>query len=472
MAPRAARAIVFGGALLTLAAWVGLARFTMPYTSDSAVYIEAAEHFAAGQGLLVTPYSVEPVETDLHPLAIFPPGYPFLIWTATRLGLDAARAALAVQGACLAALPILFFLLFRRLVAPSTAVVASLVCTWTSPIVLASLHAWSDVPFLAFALLSFELLFRGIAGDRIGPTFGAGVAAAFACLTRNVGYALVGSELFGLAAAIALRPTVRRAWWRGSAAYGSGFLGVYGWWLLRNLLVVGRLQPYDFDPSDLSLADNVEHLARALVTAFVGGRAASFALGLGALAVLALTALSVHEIQRLRERRDESTLVVAALVWSTLAAYGVAGAGLVVLARTRYGWGEYINARHILQYHWILIIACIAGFAVLERDYRRGGHIRHLVGAAVAAVFVVVQVKAVYQFLEYTRENAQPELQAVRALAPMIERVPRGNPSLSGVARPQRWHRPARGIRSALSSRWQRATASVAAAPRSHHGRE
>ncbi len=464
MAPRAARAIVFGGALLTLAAWVGLARFTMPYTSDSAVYIEAAEHFAAGQGLLVTPYSVEPVETDLHPLAIFPPGYPFLIWAATRLGLDAARAALAVQGACLAALPILFFLLFRRLVAPSTAVVASLVCTWTSPIVLASLHAWSDVPFLAFALLSFELLFRGIAGDRIGPTFGAGVAAAFACLTRNVGYALVGSELFGLAAAIALRPTVRRAWWRGSAAYGSGFLGVYGWWLLRNLLVVGRLQPYDFDPSDLSLADNVEHLARALVTAFVGGRAASFALGLGALAVLALTALSVHEIQRLRERRDESTLVVAALVWSTLAAYGVAGAGLVVLARTRYGWGEYINARHILQYHWILIIACAARCArgVRQRptpQYRgaaagptdqRGRHLAVVAGHGDT-------------FTRLVRRG--------RSLSDVLP-GPLRNPSLSGVARPQRWHRPARGIRSALSSRWQRATASVAAAPRSHHGRE
>src|SRR6185436_13274950 len=104
---------------------------------------------------------------------------------------------------------------------------------------------------------------------------------------------------------------------------------------------------------------------------------------------------------------------IPALVWSTLAAYGLAGAALLVLARTRYGWGEYINARHILQYHWILIIACITGFVVLERDYHRGRRVQRLLGAAVAAVFIVVQAKAVYRFLQHTSENAQHELQVV-----------------------------------------------------------
>ncbi len=424
MTRRNATAIVLACALLTLGAWIALARVTMPYTSDSAVYIEAAEHFAAGRGLVVTPYSVDPVDTDLHPLTIFPPGYPFLIWLTTRLGIDAARAALAVEGPCLALAPVLFFLLFSRVVAPSTAVVAALLCTWTSPLLTASLHAWSDVPFLVFALVSLELLFRGIAGGRVALVLAAGVAAALACLTRNVGYALVAAELVGVAAAIVLQPIVRRAAWRTIIAYAGGFVGVYGSWLVRNLVVLGRLQAYQFDPSDLTLTDNVRHFLRALVTVLVGPQSTGFAVALWTAAVLAATVwCAARGVRRLGARHDEST-VTAAVVWSTLAAYALAGAALVVIARTRYGWGEYINERHVLQYHWVLLAAWVAGFGVLAPRERRRGYGAGFLVAIVVAAFVLVQVQGVYRFVEYATANAQPELQMVRALAPMVERLP------------------------------------------------
>ena len=428
------RAAIVASVILSFAAWLGLARLTMPYTSDSAAYIEAAERFGNGEGLVVTPYAVEPVDTDAEPLVIFPPGYPLLVWGATRLGLGAAEAALAVQGVCFAALPLLFFLLFRRLVIPTTAVVAAIACTWSSPVVVASLQAWSDVPFLASALASLALLFHGLTSGRLGTIAAAGLAAAWACLTRNVGYALVGAEVVGLGAAIVLVARIRLVWWRAVAAYGLGFVAIYGGWVGRNLLVLGTAQPYDLEPSELWLADNVGHLARTMATAFVGARLGGRAPALAPLSVVAAAALAAYGLRVLRARRGEPAVAERAVVWTTLAAYAVGGMTLLVVARTRYAWGEYINERHILQYQWILILALVASVGALGGAAARGRMVLRLCTAGAAAVFLTAQARAVERFLDHARTDARPELQQVRALAPAVAALPRDALVASNVA--------------------------------------
>lgn len=414
----------------SLAGWMLLARRTMPYTTDSAAYVEAAASARAGEGFLVTTYGIHPVDADRGPLALFPPGYPMVIAAVAALGVGVEPAALAVQALAFAFLPWLFWRLFRRIVAPGTALVMAALCPWTAATATAALQAWSDVPFLALALASLEALFTAVERRSIGATALAGALAGAACLTRNVGYALVAAHLVGLGAAVTWRGDRRNAG-RTAAAWLVAFSASYGWWLVRNRLVFGTIQPYAMDASELTLGATVAQAARAAATSVLGTRSGkAAAIGLPLVAA-ALVGAALVGLRRLRDPAQHPSAGARAVVWTTLASYGIAGLGLVILTRARYRWGEPIGDRHLLQYAWIALVGLAAAFDLAVRDRRW----RRLAGGLLIVAFVLAHARPLAHRLRWDVAHARPELETVRAMAPVVaDRVPASALLASNVA--------------------------------------
>ncbi len=412
--------------LLALGSWLILFPYTMPYTTDSAAYIEAARYFRQGQGLLVTNYGLNPIEKDLYPLDVFPPAYPFLIYAFTWLGIDETQGAIAVQAVSFALLPLLFFLLSRRILPQSLAIVSAVLCTWNFPIVTASLRVWSDLPFLVFTLLSFEVLFQAILKKRIFYIFLAGLLAGFACLVRNVGYALVFASLFGLIVAIISAQLPRNLWWKTGIAYMGGVVGIYGFWLLRNLAVFNSFQPYSMDPSELTLIDNIKHYSSTLTTMFLGtfiGTSYLTKFFIPLLGIL-LVLWSIYIILQAAKNRHWHLLKKEKIIfWLTLGIYGFSGSALVIIARTKYKWGEYINDRHLLQYQWIIIIGFIAALYFFYRKQNRR-FFTGVIATVFILTFLVGQVRNISLRLSYDSAVPKQEFMLVESFVPLMKSIP------------------------------------------------
>lgn len=158
-------------------------RFQWIVSVDGTTYIRLARYFLGG------PF----IDTQQ------PPGYPFLISLALRLvGGDGVLAARLVDLVCGAALPILLFLLARRLCGAWLAFAGGIVLALTPLAVRYSITTMSEAPYVLFVLLA------ALAAQH-RHDIRAGAAAGLAFLVRPEGLVLAGA----LALSRGLRP---RAW--------------------------------------------------------------------------------------------------------------------------------------------------------------------------------------------------------------------------------------------------------------------
>jgi hypothetical protein len=384
-----------------------------PYSGDSASYLEMASSLAQEHRPLVVPWELVPVERDRVLQPLFPPGFSLLIAGLAPLAGSVKAAALWPGRVAAALLPLLVLLAFRGQ-APDAALIGVGLATLMSEGTLYwHFIAYSDVPCLALTIAALGLLTRGLTGRPIW-LIGAGVAAALCYALRNAGIAVLLASVAAILLEARPAPVLRRAF----AFWLAGALPVVAAIKAYDFAMFGSLEPYHMAPSTRPFFDNLRDWVQSLL-ADLHLRAAD-AGPIGPAAALAILAAAVAALAfgyyRLRSSHASRTVFVA------LALYIGAGGSVLVLARSRYEWGDTIDTRHALQYSWsILLLAVVIVRATLGA---RGRWIGGGLAAAALAALLLHTVDVV------ETEQDEPEywqrIASDRALLDQIRALPRG----------------------------------------------
>lgn len=340
------------------------------YTPDSAAYIEAARNLIAGKGLVTSSSLGDPTPTT--PLALFPPGFPLLIaGVAIVTGLDAASAAITVSWASWALLPSALFFALSPLLRRGHVHLLSVLVVTSPGMAENGWLALSDTSFLVLIITSFGLLIRAATLREAGAAqamMGAGLLCGFAYLLRNSGTAAFVATAFSFAflgafRAVALRTALK---WLGWWSIGV-LAAVIPLWL-RNLAVFGTLQPYRMPPSDIDLLTNIRTYLQSTLIDISGVKAIGMVawdittlLPVTAVFAIATLAATPRLFRAWKGSTQEEKLGI-----TLLGSYLIAGASMVILARTLYQWGEPINLRHVIQYNWALFALVSIALAAIR----------------------------------------------------------------------------------------------------------
>ena len=280
------------------------------FTADSMNYVDVARRVVAGDGLVQSTGGFNQpfyMSGDLDLPSAFtaqPPGYPMAIAFLSRLGPDAADAALVVSALAYGAILALVYLLGLRIGGRPAAPIALGAALLFVPLTHLGRAALSECLAVAVVLLFFLLLDRHLErtpdhGDRpawrgLLPPLALGLLAGAAFGVR---YSLWPLPLIGVLAlwfsGFDLREGRREAARRLALALAAGALVPVAVVLGRNLSLEGRLLP----PAMPAVTTLPESLERA-VTAVLGGwrstalgswpDAALFAVVLGVLGAFAI----------------------------------------------------------------------------------------------------------------------------------------------------------------------------------------
>src|SRR5215470_8599717 len=99
------------------ALWIAMLHRSVPYTPDSASYIEQARSFLAGNGFASRPYWIDDIDVLQRPDRQFPPGYPLVIGVGSALsGAPVEAVALWTNRLALMVLPLIIFVVFRPVI--------------------------------------------------------------------------------------------------------------------------------------------------------------------------------------------------------------------------------------------------------------------------------------------------------------------------------------------------------------------
>ena len=367
---------------------------------DSSYYIEIARNFLAGKGLVMTG-ELSDLPAATVPVSFWPPGYPmsvaFLSWLS---GIDPVRMAPRVVWACWAFLPAALLFALRPILRSWYVYIAIGLVMFSPGAITESWLPMTDLPFMLLTVLSFGLLFRGAgAAVRPLPLLLSGLTFGLAYGVRNVGVASFVAIL-GAYAVLALLRIVgaktalqKLAWWGIGAALVAVPL------IVRNLIVFHAFQPYTMPPSTLGYSGNIRYYVSATLGDIIAGQKIQhvvtwnnmiiLAVALAAMAAAWLVRTGTARIWRGLPPASKEALVL-------LCAYVVAGAVVVIAARSRYEWGEFIGPRHVLQYDWILL-----GLAAFLAE--RWGRLSRV---ALSALLIVVVLLAGLRLQFASRELA------------------------------------------------------------------
>jgi hypothetical protein len=369
-----------------------------PYSSDSAAYIEQARNLNSGTGMYSPPdgYSVE---TDFEPLALFPPGYPLAIALASRLGFAEDAVAPWLNRLAAALLPAAMVFGFAGSFGATRLLTAGALVILSPGLLTFQYMALADAIFLLLAILSIGQLVRAPHSGR--ALLVSGALAGLAYCFRNAGVALLLAVPTALMASSLLRLGPGRVyltrgliWASGAAIFVVPLIGY-------NVIIFDAAQPYHMPPSTVGLLTNAGMFLAAQVADVLGFRLLGqlsvrdggisvlpsvAVLGLALVAVLGFAVVTAHAWRRLAQQ-DKAVVVL-------LACYVLAGAGVVILARTRYQWGETISIRHAMQYSWAIVILLAVAANALMRGV--SSKRRLLVIAAAISALVVLRIADVY----------------------------------------------------------------------------
>jgi len=361
---------------------------------DTSSYLEAARNFLLGKGLVVSA-GLDKWTLGTEPLSLWPPGYPIIVALGSKLlGVDPVWLAPRIVWLTWALLPTaLLFALRPALNSWHVHIVSTLVML--SPGALENAwQAMTDLPFLFLTILAFGMLFRGTDNTaRPIPLVLTGILFALAYSVRNVGLASFAA-IFGAYTVLVLlkllspRAALQRMTW---LAAGASLIVIP--LLVRNLTVFGALQPYHMPPSQVGLITNARYFVASwlndifavhgLLYVVLWNNAVFVALG----ATILILAWSTRKgLARVWCSLTTHTKEIFAV----LVAYALAGAAVVIIARSRYEWGELIGLRHVLQYDWVIFSAC----ALLFKQW--GDMLRGVPVAILTVVIALVGLRVVY----------------------------------------------------------------------------
>ena len=335
-----------------------------PYIeADASDYLESARNLLAGKGLLVSTLP-EQLPQATAPLASWPPGYPVIIALSAKLfGVSPFWVAPRIAWLSWILIPVTLLYALRPFLSYSGILAIGAITMLAPGAVDMAPQAMSDVPFLVFTALSLALFFHGTVVRPIWHlVFLSGIAGAAAYSIRYVGLALfaaipLGCLIFVLTGHASKGVAVRTVvlWLSGAALL---LIPIE----YRNLAVFGTLQPYHLPPSTLGLGSNIHYYIIALFDDLSGRPELKHDFlwnntVLSASCVVLLAAIILFRnalIQYWKAIAPQQRQVIILILCN-----GLAGSAIVILARTRYQWGELINTRHLMQYDW-MVFACAA----------------------------------------------------------------------------------------------------------------
>jgi hypothetical protein len=218
-----------------------------------------------------------------------------------------------------------------------------------------------------------------------------GLIGGCAYAVRNAGLALFGTIVASAIIFSLLRPRRARdilkmtCWWFAGAAIVLIPLE------LRNLSLFGDLQPYSMAPSTIGLVTNIRYFLMALFDSIAGAPQIDHAFFwdnriLAAVVAALLCGLFLFRGQLARHWTSLSP--PSRQVFIILLCNVLLGSAIVILARTRYQWGELINPRYLQQYDWMML-ALIALF--IEPLFRKS---KVVVAIASAILVTLLSLRA------------------------------------------------------------------------------
>ncbi|MSW00931.1 MAG: hypothetical protein F2903_10080 [Actinobacteria bacterium] len=335
-----------------------------PYSTDSASYIEQARNLVNSGSLLSTPYGILPSNLDQIENKLFPIGFSVVLAALSTFGFDAKDVAIEISHWSAILLPWLIYFCFRAALGSRGAlVIACLICISPS-VLLNSPMGLTDMFALALAIGAISLTLN--ARSTLVFIF-SGILAGMAYTVRNAHLALlisIGLYYFYLwfSDNTKDRPTL----YKHLAGQFFGISIIVFPILMRNIYLFGKPNPYQMAPSTIGFIENLRTYIDALIKDLTAcnGFANYIAWSIPGLVGLILV---VSCLCWLFSKYTWYNLEAAGrklIVLSTI--YAVVGSCVVIVARTRYQWGEVISIRHTLQYtpfFLTIILAPVLGYS-------------------------------------------------------------------------------------------------------------
>lgn len=414
--------------IYSLAGLIGLCAATIayflpvfPYTPDSACYIEQARSLMARGVFESGLYGIEKPSVTFVPDPLFPPGYPVLIALfSLLLPVPPEVVALFLSLTALALIPVCTVSSFRRAVNSEVALIIGLLLVTTPAIIRWGNVASTDILSLLLIIFCMGLVLK--AGDRLIAWFVAGLLVGFAYLLRNANLAFVLSLLGFLAWSIIFDAENRRKKIVIACVWLLSFSAVVVPWMIRNLRVFGKIQPYSMPPSSVGFIENSHAFIEAqlnilLLLADLDTFLARNALGIiGLITVFGLLVWQVLTTWKLWQKIEKQAFIIAGL-------YCVLGAAIVIVARTKYQWGELISERHALPYLFSLLIVLAL---ILKNTSVKIG--RRWLGLAFVSGLLVTRMYYIPQLYQYNFYDAN-----VVAVAEQIKKNQQTDPLCSNL---------------------------------------
>lgn len=309
-----------------------------PFMPDSASYIQLARSIAdlAPGGAPVPAYQPNP---------LFPIGFPALLSVLARIGVDPRDAAPLLGSLSSLLVPLLVLLTFRRALGDATALAVAFLATLSPGLLWLAGYGLTDLPACALSLAAAGCL---LSGRSARHCLAAGLLAGAGYALRNAQLALIGALGLLMLYRMLAHPGGFRPALRGAALFAAGAALPLAPVLLYNAWTFGSLHPYSMGPSTVGVLDNLRTYVQEIIYDASGFRDAGVQLAWtvpGLLVCLLAVATYVRTLCRAWPGMSD----VQRELWVLAAAYAVAGAVIVIAARSRYEWGEFISTRHTLQ---------------------------------------------------------------------------------------------------------------------------
>lgn len=327
-----------------------------PYTPDSACYIEQARSLIA-RGVFESGIyeGSENLSANYVPDRLFPPGYPMAIALFSLfLPVQSEVVAVFLSLAALVLMPACIVFSFRRIVGVEVALIIGLLVVFTPVVIRFGGMANSDAVSLLLVTFCMGLVLN--AGDRLMAWFVTGLLVGFAYLFRNANLAFVLSLCGFIVWRLVFEAENRRKKIAIAGAWLLGFSVMVVPWMIRNQMVFGKIQPYAMPSSSVGFIENIHAFVEAQLGVLLALPGLDWSLArnplgnMGLIIVLGLLVWLVLMSWKKWEKIDREALIFSGL-------YCLFGAAIVIVARSKYEWGELINERHTQAYLFALLIA-------------------------------------------------------------------------------------------------------------------
>lgn len=332
-----------------------------PFANDTAGYIQEAQHFLQGDGLLRGTRWYD-TSKEFAPFPLFPPGYAIEIAGFSKLGLSLPHAALAIAWlSWLLLLPAVAFAV-RPLVGRWPSIAIGVLVVSSPGFVKYGYLALSDTGMTLFSVLSLGILLRQDCSKRTSwrAIMLSGLLAGCAYALRNAAAVLPLTVIAFLGVSLLTRQLSLRASFTSGLLWGAGFAALALPLFYYNLQTFGSIQPY-FSAHGATEFGVLKAFRISLWSTLFDISAwrfvANMAWSLMAMMLLLLpVGLFLLGVGWQRWRQSARTFRPALLL---LLLYMSIGFAMIVWGRSRFDWIEVTLIRQLMPYSWAILAAVV-----------------------------------------------------------------------------------------------------------------